>query len=124
MVSSSTSGVTCVADLPLTTVWAVLLGGAIGTFLLRVSFVEALAGREIPRRVERALAFVPPAVLAALVLPKLLLVDGSMAVSLSNHRLLAGIVAAGVAYRTEDMLWTVGVGMGVLWSLTWLGGGI
>lgn len=109
------------ADLPLTTVWVILLGGAIGTFLLRLSFVEALAGREIPPRIERALAFVPPAVLAALVLPKLVLVDGSMAISPSNHRLLAGILAAGVAYRTEDMLWTVGVGMGALWTLTWLG---
>lgn len=110
------------ADLSSTTVWIVLIGGAIGTFALRLSFVEALAGREIPPRAERALRFVPPAVLAALVLPKLLLVDGSLSVSMGNHRLLAGIAAAAVAKYTEDMLWTVGVGMGVLWSLTWLAG--
>lgn len=110
------------ADLSTSTVGIVLLGGAIGTFALRLSFVEALAGREIPPRAERALRFVPPAVLAALVLPKLLLVDGSLALSMGNHRLLAGVVAAGVAKYTEDMLWTVAVGMGVLWTLTWLAG--
>lgn len=60
--------------------------------------------------------------LAALVLPKLLLVDGSLAVSPGNHRLVAGLVAGVVAFYTEDMLWTVGVGMGVLWALTWLVG--
>lgn len=109
-------------DLSQSTVWAVVLGGAIGTFALRLSFVEALAGRDIPPRAERALRFVPPAVLAALVLPKLLLVDGSLSISPGNHRLFAGLVAAGVAKYTEDMLWTVGVGMGVLWALTWLAG--
>lgn len=105
-----------------TTVWTVIVAAAIGTYLLRLSFVEALAGREIPSRVETALRFVPPAVLAALVLPKLLLVDGSMVVGLDNHRLFAGIAAGVAAYYTEDMFATVTVGMGVLWGLTWLAG--
>lgn len=109
-------------DVPTTTVWTVIIAAAIGTFLLRLSFVEALADREIPPRIKTALRFVPPAVLAALVLPKLLFVDGSIAVDPGNHRLIAGIAAGGAAYRTEDMFATVVVGMGVLWALTWLGG--
>jgi len=34
--------------------------------------------------------------------------------------LLAGLVAVLVAWRTRNVLLTVGVGMGVLWVLQWL----
>lgn len=103
--------------------WLVVLGAAIGSYLLRVSFVT-LFGRldEVPARVERTLAFVPPAVLAALVAPELLLAGGGgeLAVSLANHRLLAGVFAAGVAWRTEDLFATVVAGMGALYVLSFL----
>lgn len=99
--------------------WLVVVGAAVGSYLLRVSFV-ALFGRvdEVPPRVERVLSFVPPAVLAALVLPELLVRDGAFVVSLGNDRLLAGLVAAVVAWRTEDMLPTVVVGMLALYALS------
>nr|WP_208288618.1 AzlD domain-containing protein [Halobacterium sp. R2-5] len=97
----------------------VVVAAAVGTYLLRVSFV-ALFGRldDVPPRAKRVLSFVPPAVLAALVLPELVLSDGALAVSLGNDRLLAGVVAAVVAWRTEDMLATVGVGMAALYALS------
>ena len=99
--------------------WLVVLGAAVGSYALRVSFVT-LFGRmdEVPPRVKRTLAFVPPAVLAALVAPELLLRDGSFAVSLGNDRLLAGLLAAAVAWRTEDMLATVAAGMAALYALS------
>jgi len=99
--------------------WLVVVAAAVGTYALRVSFI-ALFGRldDVPPRVERVLSFVPPAVLAALVLPELVLQDGSLAVSVGNDRLLAGVVAAAVAWRTEDMLATVAAGMAVLYALS------
>lgn len=101
--------------------WFVVLAAAAGTYALRVSFI-ALFGRldGVPPRVERVLSYVPPAVLAALVLPELVLSDGALAVSFGNDRLLAGAIAAVVAWRTEDMLATVAVGMGVLYALSLL----
>lgn len=101
--------------------WLVVLGAAAGSYACRVSFVT-LFGRmnEVPPRVKRTLAFVPPAVLAALVAPELLLQDGSFAVRPGNDRLMAGLVAAGVAWRTEDMLATVAAGMAVLYALSLL----
>ncbi|MFC3478851.1 AzlD domain-containing protein [Halobacterium litoreum] len=99
--------------------WLVVLGAAVGTYALRVSFVT-LFGRldEVPPRVKRTLAFVPPAVLAALVVPELVLDGEALAISLSNHRLLAGLVAAVAAWYTEDMLVTVVVGMSALYALS------
>ena len=108
------------ADLPAGVAWTVVVVAAVGTFFIRVSFVEVLADREVPPRIEAALRFVPPAVLAALVLPKLLLVDGAITVAPENPRLLAGLVAAVAAFYTEDMFATVVVGMGALWALTFL----
>ena len=99
--------------------WLVVLAAALGTYALRVSFV-ALFGRvdEVPARVQRVLAFVPPAVLAALVLPELVRHGETLSVSLANDRLVAGVVAAVVAWKTEDMLATVVVGMLALYALS------
>jgi branched-subunit amino acid transport protein len=99
--------------------WLVVAAAALGTYALRVSFVT-LFGRvdEVPPRVKRVLAFVPPAVLAALVLPELVLYGHGLSVSLGNDRLVAGLVAAGVAWKTENMLATVVAGMGALYALS------
>jgi branched-subunit amino acid transport protein len=101
--------------------WLVVLAAAVGTYVLRVSFVT-LFGRldEVPTRVKRVLAFVPPAVLAALVLPELVLRGDALAVSLGNRRLLAGLFAAAVAWKTEDMLATLVAGMAALYVLSLL----
>jgi branched-subunit amino acid transport protein len=99
-------------------VWLAIVVAGIGTFLIRFSFIflfEYLS--EVPDGVERALRFVPAAVLAALVLPALVLVEGVPSISLGNERLLAGIVAAVVAWRTESIFATIAVGMVALLAL-------
>jgi branched-subunit amino acid transport protein len=100
------------------TVWlAIAIVGA-GTFCIRFSFLflfEYLSA--VPEGVQRTLRFVPAAVLAALVVPAVVVVDGTPAVSLENHRLLAAVVAAVVAWRTESILATIVVGMAVLLGL-------
>lgn len=99
-------------------VWLAIVVAGIGTFLIRFSFIflfEYLS--EVPDGVERALRFVPAAVLAALVVPALVLVEGVPTISLGNERLLAGIVAAVVAWRTESIFATIAVGMVALLAL-------
>ncbi len=102
-------------------IWLVVLAASLGTFAIRLSFL-ALFGRlgEVPPWLERALKFVPAAVLTALVAPRLVYLDGTLALGLGNDRLLAGALAAVVAWRTESMLWTIVVGMVALWTLAWL----
>ncbi len=63
------------------------------------------------------LRFVPAAVLAALVVPALVYADGALALSFSNTRLVAGVLAAVVAWTTRSVLWTIGSGMAALWTL-------
>ena len=99
-------------------IWAVILVVGIATYAIRLSFIY-LFGRidGVPPMLERALRFVPPAVLAALVLPDLLTVRPSLLGTLLDERLLAGAVAGVVAWRTENVLATIAVGMAVLWLL-------
>ena len=101
-------------------VWVVILGASVGTFAIRLSFIALFGRFDVPPRLEQALRFVPAAVLTALVAPRLVYLDGALALGLGNERLLAGALAAAVAWRTESMLWTIVVGMIALWSLEWL----
>lgn len=102
-------------------VWGAILAVALGTWVFRVSFIFLFGYLdEVPPRVDRALRYIPPAVIGAVVVPSLLLVDGSLAVGPANERLLAAVPAAAVAWYTERMIPTILVGMGVLWTLVFL----
>jgi branched-subunit amino acid transport protein len=95
---------------------ALALAGLL-TFATRLSFIALLGRVETPPLLSRALRYVPPAVLSAIVFPELLLKEGKVDVTLHNQRLLAGLLAVLVAWRTRSVLLTIGVGMGALWLL-------
>lgn len=97
------------------TLWLTILGMGVVTYGLRLSFI-ALAGRlSVPRVLKKALAYVPAAVLAALVLPALVVGEGT--VKPLNPRSIAGLLAVFVAWRTRSVFATILVGMVALWML-------
>lgn len=102
-------------SIPAGMIWLIIAAVAVITMGFRLSFF-LLFGRvdEIPAWAERVLGYVAPAVLAALVLPELVYIDGG--ISILNPRLIAGVVAAVVAWRTENLAVTVAVGMVVFWG--------
>lgn len=94
-------------------IWLVMLLGGLITFGMRFSLIYLLAeGRfHIPEAMRRALHYVPPAVLSAIIFPELFLHEGIMNLSFENTRLLAGLVAILVAWVTRNTLVTILVGM-------------
>jgi branched-subunit amino acid transport protein len=98
-------------------IWLLFLALAIGTFALRFSFIYLFGKVDMPDWLRRALRFVPASVLAALVFPALTYPNGALDLSLSNARLLAGLGGALVAWKTKNVLWTITVGMILLWIL-------
>ena len=104
------------------TTWLVILGVAACTFLLRASFIVFADPHRFPKRFRQALTFVPPAVLAAIVAPGLLLHGGSLDLGADNPRWIAGAVAIVVGAKSRSMLATIATGMGVLWLLQGLMG--
>ena len=61
----------------------------------------------------------PPAVLAAIVAPGLLMREGAVDLTLDNPRWIAGALAILVAARTRSVLAAIVSGMGALWLLQW-----
>ena len=86
-------------------------------FMMVVTFgvrypVLALVGRiNLSQSVERALKFVPVAVLSALSAPIVLIHDGTWNLSPCNDYLIASIVAILVAWKTRNLLLTIIIGM-------------
>jgi branched-subunit amino acid transport protein len=87
-----------------------ILGGLV-TFGMRFVFIYLLGRFEVPETMRRALRFVPPAVLSAIVFPELLIQSDQLNVSLANYRLLAGVMAVLVAWKTKNTLLTILGGM-------------
>jgi branched-subunit amino acid transport protein len=101
--------------------WLAIFGAGAVTFALRLSFIVLLERIRIPPTFRRALRFVPAAVLTAVVIPLLFYKNGVLEVSLGNERLLAGLVAVLIAWRTRNVLLTLGGGMAMLWTLQAIG---
>jgi branched-subunit amino acid transport protein len=92
-------------------VWAIFFLGGLVTFATRFSFVYALGRVKVPRELHRALRFVPPAVLSAIIVPEVLLSNGSLDLAFGNARLLAAALAVVVAVKTKKTLPTIVAGM-------------
>jgi branched-subunit amino acid transport protein len=101
--------------------WLTIAGTGAVMFALRLSFIALLGRIEVPALLERALRFVPAAALTALTIPFLIYENGALQIPLGNERLLAGLVAALIAWRTRSVLFTLGAGMATLWTLQVLG---
>jgi branched-subunit amino acid transport protein len=103
------------------TTWFVIIGMAVMTFATRVIMIFALRGK-LPPFVERWLGFVPVAVFTALIVPPLLLQsqDGTQHFTI-GPTFVAGVIGTLVAWRTENVLLTIGAGLATFWLLRWIG---
>ena len=103
-----------------------LAGMAAVTFGIRYSMF-LLAGRvEFPAQLVKALRFVPPAVLTAIIVPAVLIPTGSeINLSLTNPYLVGAVVAFGVSWFSQNLLLTIVLGMLAFWGwqgMLWWGG--
>lgn len=110
-----------IAQLGATQSWLLVFGLAIGTFLIRYSFIGLFANRDMPQWLERALKLMVPAIFAAIVFSGVVMVNGQVADLTQWPRYAAALVAlfAAIAAR-GNLLVTVVVGMATLHGLQWL----
>jgi len=93
-----------------------IAGMGAATMATRIPVLLWLSKRKLPEGLFRALRYVPPAVLAAIILPPVLLPGGRLAFGWDNAPLVAGIVAVLVSWRTRSLLLTIIVGMAALFT--------
>ncbi len=98
--------------------WYLVGGMAAVTFSIRY-IMHPLSGNIVfPRILERALAYVPPAVLTAIIVPAVIIPNGAEAnVSMDNPCLIGALCAFAVGWLTKNLLATIVSGMGVF--LAW-----
>jgi len=92
-------------------IWLIMFAGGLITFGMRFSLIYLFGRFEIPETMRRALHYVPPAVLSAIIFPELLYRANHFDPSLDNTRLLAGIIAILVAWYSKNTLITILAGM-------------
>jgi branched-subunit amino acid transport protein len=98
-------------------IWLVMLLGGLITFGMRFSLIYLFGRFKVPDTLQRALHYVPPAVLSAIIFPELFLHDGVLSLSLANTRLLAGLIAIVAAWFSRNTLITIIAGMIALFLL-------
>ena len=67
-------------------IWLIFFLGGLLTFGMRFIFIYLLGRFEVPETMRRALRFVPPAVLTAIVVPELAIQSNHADFSLTNFR--------------------------------------
>src|SRR5215475_9351359 len=92
---------------------------ALVTIAIRYPLLALVGKITLPDPVLRALKYVPPAVLTAIIVPAMLFKDDQLVLSYRNDYLIAGIACALIAWRTRNLLLTIVIGMVVLilWRL-------
>ncbi len=95
-------------------IWATVIIVGLLTFGIRLSFIVFLGKHSVAPMVQQALRFVPIAVLSALISSALFFPGGSLDLSSGNLRLITGLFAIAVAWRTRNVLLTIFGGMACL----------
>ena len=103
----------------------IMVGMLVVTYLPRLLPVLLFSSRDLPPMIIAWLRFVPVAVLSAMLLPSLVLVDNQLNLRVDNIFMWAAIPTFLVALKTRSLLGAVVVGMG-WWrfSVIWWGLGI
>jgi branched-subunit amino acid transport protein len=102
------------------TLWLIIAAVSVVTFTMRISFIATVKPHAIPQAVRDLLAYVAPAVLAAIVVPPVLIRGGVPDLAFDNPRLLAAAAAFAIAWFTRSVVGTVAGGMAALWLAQWL----
>ena len=98
------------------TMWGIVIAIGVGTYFIRLSFIALFGKIEPSPAIMRATRFVPSSVMAAIILPALLN-GGGHGFGDGSERLIAALLAGFVAWRTGNMVATIGTGMVGLWLL-------
>lgn len=100
------------------TMWFVVVTVGITTFAMRFVFIGLFGRYEVPRWLERPLAYIAPAVLAAITVPAILAPGTNL--DLASPFIPAALLGGIAAWKTKSIGAAIVVGLGTLWLLRWV----
>ncbi|MEL6120327.1 MAG: AzlD domain-containing protein [Pseudomonadota bacterium] len=104
-----------------TTLWIVIVGLGVGSYLFRFGFIGIIGDRNLPPWILRHLRYTAVAVLPGLVAP-LVLWPPATGGALDAPRLVAAVVTIIVGLKTRNPLVAIGFGAVTLYSGLYLAG--
>ena len=97
-------------------IWLIIAILAIGTYLIRFSFLGLIGNRELPEWLLRHLRYTPVAVIPGLVAP-LVIWPQATGGAFDLPRAMAALVTLAVGYVTKNVIWAILAGAVTLYSL-------
>ncbi len=105
------------------TVFLTMIGMLAVTYLPRLLPLWFFTSRRLPPVVISWLRYVPVAVLAAMLLPSLVIAEGQLYIEVGNLYLWAALPTFVIAWKTKSLFGSVIVGMLVVAGVRYLQGG-
>ena len=102
-------------------IWIVMIIAGIITFSTRFSMFNKSFAKKMPAWVETPLHYVPTALLTAIIVPEVLINEGTINFSIfENLRIMAACFAVFIALISRNVIATIASGLICLWLLQWL----
>tara|TARA_B110000091_G_C13529133_1_gene355642 strand:- start:88 stop:402 length:315 start_codon:yes stop_codon:yes gene_type:complete len=102
-------------------IWIVMIIAGIITFSTRFSMFNKSIAKKMPVWVETPLHYVPIALLTAIIVPEVLINEGTINLSIfENLRIMAACFAVFIALISRNVIATIASGLICLWLLQWL----
>ena len=102
-------------------IWAVMAYAGFLTYPTRFSMFSKTFASWLPDWIEAPLHYVPIAMLTAIIVPEVLIIEGSLSFSpFENLQLVAASLAILIALATRGVFITIASGLTSLWILQWL----
>ena len=101
-------------------IWLVMMVCGMFTFGTRFVMLSGWVAHGLPRWLIDALAFVPIAVLTAILVPAVLIDPATQQIVVTgNARIVAAVVATIIALLTRNVIATISSGLATLWFVQW-----
>ena len=100
-------------------IWTVILVLAVGTYLIRFSFLGLIGGKDLPEWVLRHLRYTAVAVLPGLIAP-LVLWPAATGGDVDPARLSAALVTFGIGLLTSNVIAAILCGGATLFGMIWV----
>lgn len=81
------------------------------TYLPRALPLTVLSRFNMPPFILKVLQYIPAAILGALLLPGILITDGTLDISMSNHALIASAITGIAAFSFRKLFLTIVIGV-------------
>jgi branched-subunit amino acid transport protein len=97
-----------------TSLWLAIVGAALGSYAMRISFLGPWAQGNFPAWLERGLRYAPPLIFAALITPMIVKAGSEIPTAQMISRLLAVAATFAWAWFRGGQFWPLVVGMSTL----------